>query len=358
MLDRIPGRAEALRRLNALGDSATARIGDVRRFPAARYFYLKRLAKEDVSKLYTRDGLGGGEKILVDPEKLSAGAAEHLSISYYEPSWDGQLVAVGLAAGGSENTVIRVFETATGRETGETIDRARYGGVQWRPDNRSFFYTRMQKLAPGAPVIERQQKARVYLHTVGTDAEQDKVIFGTDVSPKITVAPALHPFIATSPNSEFALMAVATGVGGGVEGYVAPLASINGPDASWRKICDASDGVTDAAMRGDDLYLVTAKGAPRYKVVRTSLANTDLAAATVVVPPSEAVIGGRFAGQGALHVAEDALYVQTLDGGIGRVLRLPFKEKATKARRGACRCRSTGRFSTRVNRNCRARWCK
>jgi prolyl oligopeptidase len=94
VLDALPGRAEALRRLNSLGDSATARVSEVRRFPANRYFYLKRLAKENISKLYTRDGLGGGESILIDPEKMSDGATQHLAISYYEPSWDGKLVAV------------------------------------------------------------------------------------------------------------------------------------------------------------------------------------------------------------------------------------------------------------------------
>ncbi|MBV9499649.1 MAG: prolyl oligopeptidase family serine peptidase, partial [Acidobacteriaceae bacterium] len=59
------------------------------------------------------------------------------------------------------------------------------------------------------------------------------------------------------------------------------------------------------------------KNALRYKVVRTDARKPDLASAELVVPPSQAVITG-------ISAAQDALYVQLLDGGIGRVLRVPY----------------------------------
>ncbi|HEX6623521.1 MAG TPA: prolyl oligopeptidase family serine peptidase, partial [Pyrinomonadaceae bacterium] len=233
---------------------------------------------------------------------------------------------------GAENTVIRVFETATGSATGETIDLARYGGVNWRPDNRSFFYTRLQKPAPGAPAVERQQKARAYLHEVGADPEQDRAVFGHGVFPQIEVAPELHAYVVTSPASRFALAVVATGVGGASTFYAAPLDSVGKPGTPWRKVCSPEDEATEAVAHGEDLYVVTSRGAPRYKVVRTSLVSPDLARAATVVPPGEAVVGGDFAGSEALRVAGDAIYVQLLDGGLGRLLRVPFGGKARPAR--------------------------
>ena len=325
-LERLPARRLLLERVIALGGSASARVGDVRRLPGGRHFYLKTLAGENTAKLYTRVGAGGAETLLVDPEKTGGG--RNVSISYFEPSWDGALVAVGLAAGGSENTVIRVFETASGRDTGEAIDRARYGYVNWRPDNRSFFYTRLQKLEPGAPAVERQRNARVYLHTVGADPERDKVVFGSGVFPRIEVAPELHSHMLTSPASRFALAVVATGVGGASTYYAAPLDSIGEADTPWRKVCGPEDEVTEAVAHGDELYAVTSRGAPRYKVVRTSAVNPDLARAATVVPPGEAVVGGLFAGGEALRAASDALYIQLLDGGLGRLVRVPFGGRA------------------------------
>ena len=73
--------------------------------------------------------------------------------------------------------------------------------------------------------------------------------------------------------------------------------------------------MTNVAVRGDDLYLLTYKGAPRYKIMRIDARQPNLAAAQTVVPSSEAVITD-------MAEAKDALYVQLMDGGIGRMLRI------------------------------------
>ena len=44
-------------------------------------------------------------------------------------------------------------------------------------------------------------------------------------------------------------------------------------------------------MQGDDIYLLTHKESPRFKVVRTSLAQPDMAHAEVVVPEGETSSG-------------------------------------------------------------------
>src|SRR3989449_7583486 len=63
-LTRIPGRNDLLARIRQLDEAATARVFDVRRLPGGRYMYQKRLATEDVAKLYVREGLTGEEKLL------------------------------------------------------------------------------------------------------------------------------------------------------------------------------------------------------------------------------------------------------------------------------------------------------
>jgi len=51
VLARIPGRADLLKRIQQLDEGAIARVYDIRRLPAERYFYQKRLASEDVAKI-------------------------------------------------------------------------------------------------------------------------------------------------------------------------------------------------------------------------------------------------------------------------------------------------------------------
>ena len=95
------------------------------------------------------------------------------------------------------------------------------------------------------------------------------------------------------------------------------LSKRSGMASPWRKICDAADEVTDFAVHGDEIYLMTSRGAPRFKVVRTGLAAPDFASAETVVPGSETVVSG-------IASAKDALYVEFRDGGARRVARLAY----------------------------------
>jgi prolyl oligopeptidase len=316
-LARIPGREHLLARIKQLDEAAKASVFYVRRLPGRRYFYLERLANEDVAKLYLRDGLNAPVQLLADPVKLAPAGSPSFVINYYAPSFDGALVVYGAAQGGSEDAVIHVVDVATGRETGETIDRGWFGSPSWLPDGHSFFHNRMQKMEAGTPPTERQLKSKVYLHVVGTDPEKDPVVFGYEISPKIKIAPTDIPSVVTFPGSPYAFGLLAHGVQNEITLYVAPLNSIGKGEIPWRKVVDVEDEATDFAPHGDAIYLLSHKGASRYQILRTSLTNPDPEHAEVVVPAGEAVVRG-------LAIAEDGLYVQLLDGGIGRMLRLPF----------------------------------
>ena len=89
------------------------RGGFVRR--GQRFFYELLEPGAQQPKLMYRDGLRGGEHLLVDPARLAAGPATHYALDFYMPSWDGQLVAYGLSAGGSESSTLHVIEVASGR---------------------------------------------------------------------------------------------------------------------------------------------------------------------------------------------------------------------------------------------------
>ena len=84
----------------------------------------------------------------------------------------------------------------------------------------------------------------------------------------------------------------------------------------WRKIVDVEDAVTRLDARGETIYLLTHRDASRFKIVTLDLSSTQ-PKMTPLVPPSDVVITG-------LGVGKDALYVQDLDGGLGRLRRVPF----------------------------------
>jgi prolyl oligopeptidase len=323
VLSAIPGRAALLGRIKQLDESGPARVFDVQRYQGNRYFYQKRLPDENVSKLYERVGLKGPERLRLDPDKYVTKPNEHYSLNYYVPSLDGSFIAYGVSPSGSEDAVIHVLNLTTGKESGETIDRSWYGGISWLSKGNAFFHIRFQKLPPGADPTERRLKSRVYLHTVGTNPDQDVPVFGYGVNQGIDLDPADATFVNADPRASYALALINHGFNNDLTVYAAPLDSIGAAVTPWRKIIDTDDGVVSLDLRGDDLYLVTHKNAPRFQVIRVSLSHPDLTKAQVVIPPSEAVIIG-------VTAMADALYVQELDGGISRLLRMNYAERTAK----------------------------
>ncbi|MGC2330423.1 MAG: prolyl oligopeptidase family serine peptidase [Candidatus Acidiferrales bacterium] len=319
VIDRIPDRAELLARIEQLDQSAPARVSDVTLLPNGRYFYEKRLANEEVARLCTRVGLHGPETVLVDPMKYAKGGP-HWAVSYYAPSFDGKYLAVGVAEAGSEDAVIHFYDVAKGTEFPETITRTWFGSPAWRPDGHSLYYNRMQKLGPNSSPTDRELNSVTFLHELGQDPEKDVPVLGHDLSPEVRIVPTDIPLPITIPGANYLLGVVDHGVQNELAIFAAPLSSANDASAKWRKVCDFDDDVTGVAVRGDDLYLQSHKDASRYKVLRTSLADPDVAHADVVLAAGVPVVR-------AIAAASDALYVQELDGGIGRLVRIAYGGK-------------------------------
>lgn len=139
VLDRIPGRAALLADIQKYVRSRPAVVSNVRQLPGDLYSYEKQLPGQQVARLYERRRLRGAERVVFDPTTYEQKGGPQWAISYYSPSFDGRYVAVGIAPGGSERAILHVVDTETGRETGVAIPHARFDGVYWRPDDRSFF---------------------------------------------------------------------------------------------------------------------------------------------------------------------------------------------------------------------------
>lgn len=319
-LDRLSLRAELLNRLDQLSGAEVHLSGFQR--AGSFYFYFKLMPGENDRRLYMREGLKGSERLLIDPAKLSS-PGKRYSIDSYHPSFDGNYVSYTISIGGSENGEMRIIETASGRDLGERIDRCRLGAGEWLPDNRSFLYNRLQKLEQDAPPTEFFQKSRVYLHTIGSNPDNDRVIFGYGVNPNIMMEPTLLPFAFVPIGSNYVFATVNSGVSPNSEYYFTTPDKLGETPIPWRRIAALDDEIVNTDIHGDDLYLITYKNTPRFKVIHVNLHQPDLAKADTVFPASAAVVVN-------IGTAKDALYVQTLDGGVGKLWRLEYKSGAAK----------------------------
>ena len=321
-LEGLSGYAALRSRVAALDDAVEARVGGVRRMRTGAIFFTRRGAKDNTFKLYVRSA-AGTDTLLADPDDWQKETGKPHAINYFYPSPDAKFVAFGVSAAGSEAASIYVIETTTRKRIGKPIDRAQYPGISWRADAKSFFFLREQKLEPGMPVTERYQNTRLWLHRLGEDTERDTLILGPGVTPKVAVPRTDFPYVIATPGSRYAVAAVFAGVQRELALYSAPLATVGKPGTPWVKICDRSDKVTDFAVRGDDIYLLTYAPSPRYAVIRTGLAKPDLASASTVVAASDQVLF-------EMAAAKDGLYLESRDGAVKRIKRLAWGAKAAR----------------------------
>jgi prolyl oligopeptidase len=139
-----------------------------------RRFYTQRDPGQEHAVLYAADP-DGTPVILVDP--VAVDPSGRTTLDHWQPDKEGRLLAYQLSAGGTEESLLRVIDVATGALVDGPIDRCRYSGVAWLPGGKAFYYVR--RLAPAqVPEGEEQYHRRVYLHVVGTDPETDALVFG------------------------------------------------------------------------------------------------------------------------------------------------------------------------------------
>ncbi|TAM50490.1 MAG: S9 family peptidase [Paraburkholderia sp.] len=330
VLAAIPGRDALATRIETLMGGDLRRSDFTRR--GHRLFYQTAAAGENLFKLAYRDGVEGHEHVLVDPAQLSTDRSRHFALDWYAPSWDGRYVAYGISEGGSEKSVLHVVDVESGKTLAEAIDRTSACVVSWRNDNRSFFYLRYPQVGPDTPPALSEYNAVTRLHVLGrhADGEGDEAVFGRGVSPKLDVPEGQGTYVLVSPDSPYAVAVANHNMDDNPNTfYVARVADIHGADTPWKKIASPEDGVVDVQLRGDRLYALTGKDAPRFKLVSAPLAQPDLAHAQVVVPEGANVIDTFTLANDGIYLAERAgatfeLHRTRLDGKDERTIGLPF----------------------------------
>jgi prolyl oligopeptidase len=318
-LDGIPGRAALLARIRELSQAEVAVTRLALR--GARAFYLRLSPGMHSPVLCMREGFSGSERVLLDPEKFSRDAAR-ATISWFHPSPDGRFVAYGVALAGSEDAVLRVLESATGKDTGVAIARTRFNAeLGWHHDSLAFYYAHIPEGIDDP--VRRYEGIRVNRHVVGRPASQDEIVFASGASGARDVPRYVYPSILVPEESNVAYAIARDGVRREIAVYTTPVKELAKGLPRWTKIVDYADEVTAIAAWKDDLYLLTHKGAPRYKVVHTRAGKPDLPKAKTAVPEGDTVILG-------MALAADALYLRTTMGGLERLERLNFAAGASK----------------------------
>jgi prolyl oligopeptidase len=227
----------------------------------------------------------GSERTLIDPMQLDASGAT--TLDSWQPSKEGELLAYQLSEGGTEESVIRVLDVTTGDVVDGPIDRARYSPVAWLPGGDAYYYVR-RLAADQVPDGEEQFHRRVWLHRVGTDPDDDTLIFGEGLDP------TNYYGVTVSRDGHWMSITAAAGTEPRNDLWVADLtaAPIDAPELVT--VQKGVDALTSLHFGRDGLiYAYTNLDAPRGRILVSEPGVWTIDAWRVLVPEDdEAVLEG------------------------------------------------------------------
>ncbi len=295
VLDKLPGKSPVAKRLGELLKVDTTSIPIER---GGRYFYSKRAAGVDLYVLYMRKGLNGAEEVLIDPATLSA---DHTtSVNFEGFSDDGKIVAYGVRKGGEDEVSIHLFDTDTLKDMTDVLPRDRYlSGASFKKDNSGFYYS-----------LSRDDGPRVFFHTIGTAATDDRKIFGDGYGPDKLID------VSVSENGKYLVLTVFYGSAcEKSEVYLQDLET-NGPIVT---VVNSITACFQGWTAGDTIYLQTNWNAPNWRVMAAPAAKPTQENWKELIPEAESrleaaqTVGGKIVAAYA-HNATSQLKVFQADG--------------------------------------------
>jgi prolyl oligopeptidase len=274
ILDPLPGRNQINRKLTELlsiGNIGTPQVG------GKYYFYIRREGTQNQAVLLVREGIHGKDRALVDVNQMSADGT--VALDWWAPSDDGKYVAYGTSPGGSEESTLRIVETASGKLLPDAIDRARHANVAWKKDNSGFYYGRTPKKGD-VPAGEEVYHVKIFYHALGSDPEKDSLIFGDRPSAQDVPVAQL-----ADDEDRWLLITVFEGYTK-TEMYIQDLKAGTPPVEVTRGKDFSYSG---EILRGQ-LYIFTNEDAPRYRVLRVDAQKPGREFWHEIIPESDAVL--------------------------------------------------------------------
>lgn len=240
-LSQLPGREAIAKRMSEL--LHTDSLGT----PVERggyYFFHKRLANEDLGKIYVRRTSNGPDEVLVDPLPWTK---EHSASATIEGlSKDGKLLFYGRREGGQDEVTVRVLNVDAKKELSEVFPKALYFSVEITPDDKEVYYVRVTENGP-----------RLFHHVMGTEVANDKLLYGADLGKDKILA------VNLSDDGKYLAYLVVYGSGSQrTDCYVQDLKA-GGP---VKPIVNDTDALSYPLWGGNTIYLQTNWKAPLWRV--------------------------------------------------------------------------------------------
>ncbi|WP_324749684.1 prolyl oligopeptidase family serine peptidase [Sphingomonas sp. LY54] len=261
-LETLPGRDIFAKRMKALYDYE--RFG-VPVKKGGRYFYTRNDGLQNQSVLFVRDQLGGEGRMLLDPNGWSKDGAT--ALASWAPSEDGRYIAYAIQDGGSDWRTVKVLDTRTGQDTGDTLEWIKNSGVDWAKDGSGFFYSRFPAVPEDQKFQSVNENSKIYFHKLGTLQSADRLVYETPEHPRRGHWPQV------SDDGKWLVVTTSEGTD---DRYAINLIDLTKPGAKPRTLIDKlENNWSYVGNQGTKFFWATNKDAPKLRVVTLDVAQAN-----------------------------------------------------------------------------------
>lgn len=313
-LDAVPGREAIAKRL---GEFLYYDANGVPRQYKGRLFWKRKLTDKEKSLVLWKQGDKGAEKVLFDPNTWSTDGS--VALGEWWPSPDASHVVYQKKLNNSDEAVLHVIDVATGKDTADVIPGGKYGGVEWLPNGRGFYYTWIPPLSEQVTVADRPGFAEVRYHKLGGSPAKDPTVFPSNRNAQTFVN------VKLSDDGRWLIAEVKYGWAS-TELYLKDRLAKN---AAWQPIVKGVPSRYEVfAGAGRQFFVLTNEGAPNYRVFALDPKKPARVDWREVIPEGKAAIDDMEIAGGhiVLSLLQDAsskMEVRTFGGALAHTLALP-----------------------------------
>jgi prolyl oligopeptidase len=271
-LSKIPGQDVLIQEIKSLEKITAATMEPVAK-AGGKYFYQKRLPDEATSKLYYRQGENGKEVLLFDPQTFRVGETVD-----YQPklSDDGSRVLMIITEAGADLGDIYILDVTSKKFLLDVIPHAngRFAGGS----NTDVLY--LEYASKESQNTNNLLNCPFKLHVLGTPLSDDLVLASAAKYPELKLKEVERPWVSVYKTSPYIILE--TNSGGDVPLYYALKSELKKEKINWKPLAGFDQEIKDFFVNGTDIYLLTSKANPKFKIIKTSLVNPDLIRAEII----------------------------------------------------------------------------
>lgn len=236
------------------------------------YWYITRYEKGKDYPIYLRkkEHLEAAEELLFDCNEMAKGL-RYFKLVGLNISPDNKLISYAVDTVGRRQYTLKIKSLETGQVFSEEIKNTT-GSASWANDNATLFYTKKDE--------QTLRSDKVFRHKIGASADQDTLIF-TETDDAFNVA------LYKTKSRKYIVIACFSTLTNEYQ-----ILNADTPDGEFKIFQTRKRGLEySIAHYQDHFYVITNKDeAFNFKLMKTSLANTEMEHWTEVIPHREDVL--------------------------------------------------------------------